>query len=150
MPAYVVQPDNKNWTAEHMRRYLDSNGEDGYFVDFSRIGGPALTPTLILTTTGRRSGTPQSLALIYGQDDDHYVIIASKGGAPDHPAWYLNLEAKPDVAIQIKGLHLRVRARTSLGEERARLWKMMANTYPPFDKYQARTQRQIPLVVLER
>jgi deazaflavin-dependent oxidoreductase (nitroreductase family) len=149
MPAYLVRPERKDWAADHLRRYLDSNGEDGYYVDFSLIGGPPLTPTLILTTTGRRSGNPQTLPLIYGQVGKDFVIIASKGGAPDHPAWYLNLLKQPEVDIQIKSERRRVRGRTASGDERARLWAIMADIYPPYNKYQARTERQIPLVVLE-
>jgi len=149
MAAYVVDPTRPDWMAEHMRRYLASDGEDGYYVDFRRVGGPELTPTLILTTTGRRSGKPQSLPLIFGHPGKDYVIIASKGGAPDHPAWYLNLTAHPEVALQIKGERLRARARIAAGEERARLWKMMAGIYPPYDRYQQRTAREIPVVVLE-
>ncbi|MFO1427257.1 MAG: nitroreductase family deazaflavin-dependent oxidoreductase [Steroidobacteraceae bacterium] len=149
MPAFVVDPNQADWATEHLRRYLATNGEDGYFVDFSRIRGPAAVPTLILTTTGRKSGKPQTLPLIYGEAGRDCVIIASKGGAPEHPAWYLNLLANPEVGVQIKGTKLRARARIATGEERARLWKSMAAMYPPYDRYQARTQREIPVVVLE-
>ena len=149
MPAYVVDPARPDWTADHMRRYLATNGEDGFYVDFRRVGGPELTPTLILTTTGRRSGKPQTLPLIFGQSGKNYVIIASKGGAPEHPAWYLNLLANPEVGLQIKGDRLRARARVAVGEERSRLWNSMAEIYPPYDRYQKRTVREIPVVVLE-
>lgn len=149
MPDFIIDPSNKNWMAEHLQRYLTSNGEDGFYVDFRRIGGPAQVPTLILTTTGRRSGKPQMLPLIFGHVDGKHVIIASKGGAPEHPAWFLNLQANPLAEIQVKAQKLRVRARVAADEERTRLWKHMTAFYPAFDKYQARTDRQIPVVVLE-
>jgi proline iminopeptidase len=149
MPDFIIDPSNKNWMAEHLQRYLGSNGEDGFYVDFRRIGGPAQVPTLILTTTGRRSGKPQMLPLIFGHFDGKHVIIASKGGAPEHPAWFLNLQANPLADIQVKADKLRVRARVATGEERTRLWQQMTAFYPAFDKYQARTAREIPVVVLE-
>jgi deazaflavin-dependent oxidoreductase (nitroreductase family) len=149
MAAYVVDPSRPDWQAEHLHRYLATDGADGYYVDFRRVGGPELTPTLILTTKGRRSGQPQSLPLIFGEYGKDYVIIASKGGAPAHPAWYLNLVAQPEVGLQIREKRLRARARVAEGEERARLWKSMNAIYPPYDRYQQRTAREIPVVVLE-
>jgi deazaflavin-dependent oxidoreductase (nitroreductase family) len=118
-------------------------------VDFRRAGGAELTPTLILTTTGRVSGKPQTLPLIFGQSGRNYVIVASKGGAPDHPHWYRNLVAHPEADVQIKGERVRVRARVATGEERSQLWKSMAAIYPPYDHYQKGTAREIPVVVLE-
>jgi deazaflavin-dependent oxidoreductase (nitroreductase family) len=149
MPAYVVGPARSDWPADHLRRYLATDGEDGYYVDFRHAGGPELTPTLILTTTGRRSGKAQTLPLIFGRSGKDYVIVASKGGAPEHPSWYLNLLAHPEVDLQVKGDRLRARARVAVGEERSRLWKSMAQIYPPYDPYQKRTAREIPVVVLE-
>ncbi len=149
MPDFIIDPNNKNWMAEHLQRYLRSNGEDGFYVDFRAIGGPARVPTLILTTTGRRSGKPLMLPLIFGHFDGKHVIIASKGGAAEHPAWFLNLQANPLADIQVKADKLRVRARVAAGEERTRLWQRMAAIYPAFDTYQARTAREIPVVVLE-
>ena len=149
MSAFVLNPKDPNWAAEHMRRYLATDGEDGYYVDFTRIGGPPLVPTLILTATGRRTGRPQALPLIFGRAGKDYVLVASKGGAPEHPAWYLNLAANPEVELQVKGERLKARARTATGDERARLWQSMAAIYPPYDEYQQRTTREIPVVVLE-
>lgn len=149
MSGYLVRPEAPNWPGDHMRRYIETNGEDGYYVDFRPIGGPALTPTLILTTTGRRSGKAQMLPLIYGQVGKDYVLVASKGGAPEHPAWYLNLVAHPEVGIQIKGDRFRARARTASGAERAKLWDIMAEIYSPYNEYQIKTSREIPVVVLE-
>ncbi|HKQ84378.1 MAG TPA: nitroreductase family deazaflavin-dependent oxidoreductase [Steroidobacteraceae bacterium] len=149
MSAFVLNPKDPNWAAEHMRRYLATDGKDGYYVDFTRIGGPPLVPTLILTATGRRTGRPQALPLIFGQAGKDYVLVASKGGAPEHPAWYLNLAANPEVELQVKGERLKARARTATGDERSRLWQSMAAIYPPYDEYQKRTTREIPVVVLE-
>jgi proline iminopeptidase len=137
------------WIRDHLRRYLDSNGADGHLWDSSIAGGPGLIPTLLLTTKGRKSGKPQVLPLIYGEIDGGYAIVASKGGAPLHPAWYLNLSAHPDVEVQVKAKRFRARARTATGTERATLWKQMVGIYPPYAEYQKRTQREIPVVVLE-
>jgi deazaflavin-dependent oxidoreductase (nitroreductase family) len=149
MPAYVIDPKRKDWASDHLARYLASDGEDGYFVDFRPIGGPAAVPTLILTTTGRRSGKPQTLPLIYGEFGRDCVVIASKGGWPEDPAWYLNLQANPLAQVQIKGEKRQVKARTAAPEERARLWQEMIKIYPLYDRYQARAPRTIPVVVLE-
>jgi deazaflavin-dependent oxidoreductase (nitroreductase family) len=129
--------------AEHVRRYLETDGEVGY-----RWRNDA--PILILTTTGRKSGEERLRPLIFGEDDGRYVVVASQGGAPAHPDWYLNLAADPNVHVQIKGDRFAARARTAEGEERARLWRTMAEIWPPYDEYQRRTDRTIPVVVLER
>ncbi|MGE5689584.1 MAG: nitroreductase family deazaflavin-dependent oxidoreductase [Pseudomonadota bacterium] len=128
---------------EHVRRYLETDGEVGYRW---RNGAPIL----ILTTTGRKSGEPRLRPLIFGEDDGRYVVVASQGGAPAHPNWYLNLRTNPDVHVQIRGDRFAARARTAEGEERERLWRRMAEIWPPYDDYQRRTDRTIPVVVLER
>jgi deazaflavin-dependent oxidoreductase (nitroreductase family) len=129
--------------AEHVRRYLETDGEVGYRW---RNGAPIL----ILTTTWRKSGEERVRPLIFGEDDGRYVVVASQGGAPSHPDWYLNLAADPNVHVQIKGDRFAARARTAEGEERERLWRTMAEIWPPYDEYQRRTDRTIPVVVLER
>ncbi len=126
---------------EHVDRYLATDGEEGH-----EWQG---TQTLILTTTGRRSGEPRPQPLIYGRDGDNYLVVASKGGAPRHPAWYVNLQANPDVEIQVKGERMRARARTATADEKPRLWSIMTREWPAYDDYQQRTEREIPLVVLE-
>ncbi len=131
-----------DWVAEHVRRYIETNGEEGHMWRG--------VPTLILTTLGRRSGKPRRLALIYGQDGDRYVIVASKGGAPEHPEWYLNLLAHPEVQVQVLADRFRAQARTATPEERAALWPRMAEIWPDYNNYQAKTDREIPLVILER
>jgi proline iminopeptidase len=138
------------WMQDHVRRYRESNGADGHMWDSSIAGGPGPIPTLLLTTTGRKSKQPLELPLIYGKAPAGYVIVASKGGAPAHPAWYLNLRDDPNVEIQVGPERMRARARTASGAERAELWKQMAVIYPPYDEYQRRAQqREIPVVVLE-
>ena len=129
------------WVAEHTRRYLDTGGDDGHEW---RPG----VPTLLLTTTGRKSGVKRRTALIYGRDTADYVVVASKGGSPGHPAWYLNLEANPDVELQVFDKVVPATARTAAGAERRRLWALMREIWPAYDQYQARTDREIPVVVL--
>jgi proline iminopeptidase len=138
-----------DWIRDHVRRYRESNGADGHMWDSSIAGGKGLVPTLLLTTTGRKSGRTLVLPLIYGRTPGGYAIVASKGGAPAHPAWYLNLRDHPEVGVQVGPERLEARARTAHGEERAALWRQMAAIYPPYDDYQRRTQREIPVVVLE-
>ena len=102
----------------------------------------AKTPTLLLTTTGRKSGKQLTMPLIYGVDGKDYVIVASKGGAPEHPAWYLNLQANPQVDLQVADKKCRAVAQTATGEERKHLWDMMTKVYPPYPDYQTRTTRE--------
>lgn len=131
-----------DWVRDHVTRYLETDGEDGH--DWQGA------PTLLLTTLGRKSGKPRRIALIYGQDGDNYVVVGSRGGAPKHPLWYENLVAHPEVRVQVGGERLAARARTATGEERERLWKVMTGHWPAYDEYQAKTEREIPVVVLER
>jgi deazaflavin-dependent oxidoreductase (nitroreductase family) len=147
--VYKIQFDQHDWPQEHLRRYLATDGAEGHYVDFSAAGGDARTPTLILTTTGRQSGQLHSLPLIYGEADGKYVVIGSKGGAPQHPAWYLNLVAHPEVGVQVGGRHFRATARIASGAERQQLWDLMAGIYAPYNAYQQATAREIPVVVLE-
>jgi deazaflavin-dependent oxidoreductase (nitroreductase family) len=104
----------------------------------------------LLTTTGRKSKQPQMLPLIYGKDGDRYLIVASKGGNPSHPAWYLNLVAKPEVNVQVGADKFRARARTADAREKQRLWPVMTKVWPAYDEYQTKTSRDIPVVILER
>jgi deazaflavin-dependent oxidoreductase (nitroreductase family) len=128
---------------EHVRRYIETDGEEGYVW---REG----SPILLLTTTGRKSGKEHTMPLIFGEAGGSQVLVASRGGAPEHPGWYLNLEANPEVGVQVKGDKFRARARTAAGEERERLWKEMNEIWPHYDEYQTKTTRQIPVVVLDR
>jgi proline iminopeptidase len=128
---------------EHVRRYRETDGEEGYIW---REG----STILLLTTTGRATGEERTTPLIFGLDGDNPVIVASKGGAPEHPGWYRNLVKNPAAEVQIKGERFPVRARDAEGEERERLWKMMNDIWRHYDSYQEKTERQIPVVVLER
>ncbi len=129
--------------AEHVRRYRETDGEEGH--DWRRGA-----PTLLLTTTGRRSGTQHTTPLIYQQDGDRYLVVASKGGADTPPDWYHNIEQDPEVEVQVWGDRFTARARTASEDEKDRLWPVMTAVWPDYDAYQRRTERAIPLVILER
>ena len=136
------------WIAEHIKLY-ESDPEKAHMWDSSALGGPGLLPTLLLTTTGRKSGEPRALPLIYGEYGDSYIVIASKGGMPTHPVWYLNLEAKPECELQVGAKRVSARARVVEGEERAKIWDQMVGVYPPYTDYQKATERKIPVIVLD-
>ncbi len=127
---------------EHVDRYLATDGAEGHEWRGAK--------TLLLTTRGRRSGEPRTAPLIYGTDDGSYLIVASVGGADQPPAWYLNLLADPEVEVQLLGERFQARARTASAEEKPRLWEKMVAEWPAYDEYQQRTEREIPVVVLER
>ena len=127
----------------HVEQYESSDGAEGYVW---RNG----TTILLLTTTGRRSGEPRKNALIFRPHGDAYLIVASKGGTPAPPAWYLNLQADPAVQVQIKGEKFAARARTASAEEKPQMWQEMLEVWPAYADYQDKTEREIPVVVLER
>jgi deazaflavin-dependent oxidoreductase (nitroreductase family) len=129
--------------AEHVQRYVETDGEEGY----DWLNGATI---LILTTTGRRTGQQHSTPLIYRPYGDSYLVVASKGGAPTPPAWFLNLQANPQVQVQIKGERFAARARTAGPEEKPAMWRHMTQVWPDYDAYQEKTDREIPVVVLER
>ena len=131
-----------DWMADHLRRYLETDGEDGHV--WRGVS------TLLLTTTGRRSGRSLQLPLIYGEDSGRYLLVASKGGHPSHPAWYLNLAAQPEVDLQVGAERFEALASTATGDERSRLWSIMEKIWPAYSEYQEATEREIPVVVLER
>ena len=128
---------------EHVKTYLDTDGEAGH--DWKNG-----TSTLILTTKGRKSGEERLNALIYGMAGDNPMVVASKGGYPQHPAWYLNLRENPAVQVQIRGDKFDATARDATPEERPELGKQMTEHWPDYDNYQQRTDREIPIVILER
>jgi deazaflavin-dependent oxidoreductase (nitroreductase family) len=123
--------------AQHLENYRATDG----------AGDPTV---LILTTTGRRSGEPRSVPLIFGRDGDRLVLVASLGGAPHHPTWYLNVRDDANVFVQVQGERFAARARTAAGDERDRLWRLMVSILPDYQDFQARTTREIPVVVVER
>jgi deazaflavin-dependent oxidoreductase (nitroreductase family) len=134
--------DDELFGEEHVRVYRETDGERGYLWRGTTI--------LLLSTEGRRSGEARTTPLIHRSDGDRWVVVASKGGAPAHPAWFENLLANPDVSIQVKGETVPVRASTAEGQERDRLWALMNEVWPAYDEYQAKTAREIPVVVLSR
>jgi len=137
------------WIRQHLTQYSE-DPEVGHLWDATAAGGKGLTQCLILTTIGRRSGRTLPMPLIYGRDGDKVTVVASKGGASQHPGWYLNLNADPNVGVQLINECFAATARTAEGAERQRLWDLMADIYPPYLEYQNKTERQIPVVVLER
>jgi deazaflavin-dependent oxidoreductase (nitroreductase family) len=129
------------WVAEHINDYVATGGKRGHLWKG--------VPTLLLTTRGRKTGALRRTALIYGRDGDSYVVVASIGGAPKHPEWYLNLVADPEVRLQVGAEIMAGRARTTDGDEKKRLWRQMAQIWPQYDKYQEKTDRLIPVVVID-
>ena len=128
---------------EHVRVYRETDGTIGHiWRRDSKI--------LLLTTRGRTTGEPRMVPLIYERVGDAYVIVASNGGAHEHPGWYRNLRAEPQVGVQVLDDVFPATARTASGEERERLWRLAAVQWPPYDDYRKRTAREIPVVVLER
>ncbi len=138
----MSESDDDLFGPEHIRVYRETGGARGY-----HWRG---TTALLLTTTGRSSGEPRTAPLIFRSDGDRFVVVASKGGAPKDPAWYTNLEANPDAEVQVKAETIPVRMTVAEGEERERLWGLMTEVWPDYDAYQAKTDRQIPIVVLGR
>lgn len=143
----VNRANTDGWIAHHRALYL-VDGEAAHVWDSTEVGGPGPVPTLLLTTVGRRSGNVSVMPLIYGRFGDAYVVIASKGGADRHPGWYHNLRARPIVTVQVANRVFDADARDLGREERAAAWKEMRAIYPPYDEYQARTTREIPVVAL--
>jgi deazaflavin-dependent oxidoreductase (nitroreductase family) len=129
--------------APHVERYLATDGEEGFYW---RRG----TTILILFTKGRRSGRARSHALIFREHGADYLVVASKGGAQAPPAWFVNLQADPNVEVQIKGERFRATARVAGPEEKPEMWAKMVEVWPDYDEYQKKTSREIPVVVLQR
>ena len=135
------QPDLTLLGQEHVRRYRETDGAVGYL--WNNV------PTLLLTTRGRRSGEPRTTPLIFGRDGDRYIVVASQGGAPSHPQWYLNLLEFPEAEIQVRADRHQVAARPATDDEKQRLWTVMVELWPNYEQYQSRTERVIPVVILD-
>jgi len=131
----------QGYAKSHIREYVETDGQQGHLWH-------GIT-TLLLTTRGRKSGKLRRTALIYGRDGANYLIVASNGGAPDHPQWYLNLLEHPEIEVQVAADKFAARARPATPEEKQRLWPVMSKIFPQYDHYQAKTGRNIPLVILE-
>ena len=146
-----LAPKMPQWMVDHANKYMSSGGKEGHIYKIKPPGyGDLEVTALLLTTTGRKSGEKYIFPLFYGDVGNGYVIVASKGGAPEHPGWYLNMLKTPHIDVQIKGETFHAHPRTAEGEERERLWKQMAVAWPDYDEYQTKTDRKIPVVVLER
>ena len=141
------------WVEAHVRRYQASNGEDGHI--WNGLDGAAKFegkfPTLLLTTSGRKTQQQYTTPLIYGRDLNNYIVIASQGGRPTHPSWYLNLKKNPEVELQVIADKFQAIATDADGAEYDRLWQRMREIYPPYDDYKlaASATRDIPLVILQ-
>ena len=133
-------PDYSLLGEDHVRRYRETDGEVGYLWNGA--------PSLLLTTTGRKTAEPRTSPLIFGRDGDDLVVVATVGGLPKHPAWYLNLLADPRASVQVKADVIPVEARTATDDEKPRLWRLMNEVWPNYETYQTRTERQIPVVIL--
>ncbi|MDB5372937.1 MAG: hypothetical protein JWP04_1579 [Belnapia sp.] len=145
-----LAPNLPEWMQEHAKRYIASGGTEGHMYTVTPAGYPEMTvPSLLLTTTGRKSGDRFIFPLFYGMTGDSYIVVASKGGAPEHPGWYRNLLADPTVEVQAGTVRTKARARTATGEERARLWDVAVKFWPPYADYKLKTEREIPVVVLD-
>jgi deazaflavin-dependent oxidoreductase (nitroreductase family) len=151
MAETQLAPNLPQWMKDHAERYLQSGGTEGHIYTLSRPGADDLTvPSLLLTTTGRKSGQGYIFPLFYGRDGGSYFVIASKGGAPEHPGWYRNILANPLVGVQVGTETLQALARTATGEERERLWQQAVVFFPPYAEYAIKAGgREIPVVVLD-
>jgi deazaflavin-dependent oxidoreductase (nitroreductase family) len=137
-----VSDNPTGWVAQHIQAYVDSDGQNGHLYQGWL--------TLLLTTRGRKSGKLRRTALIYGQDGDRYLLVASNAGAPAHPAWYLNLTADPGAEVQVMAEKFAARGRTATPAEKRALWPTMTAIFPLYDSYQAKATRDIPLVIMDR
>jgi deazaflavin-dependent oxidoreductase (nitroreductase family) len=137
-----VSDSPTRWVAQHIRRYVESEGKKGH--EWRGVH------TLLLTTRGRRTGKLRRTALIYGRDGDRYLVVASNGGSKKHPSWYLNLADNREVEIQVGAERFAARALPATPEEREKLWPLMASIWPEYNRYQVKTERDIPLVILKR
>jgi len=136
-----VYDSPKGWVRDHIKGYVESNGKNGHLWRGVH--------TLLLTTRGRKTGKLHRTALIYGREGKSFIIVASNGGAPKHPNWYQNLVMNPKIEIQVGADKFMAIARTATKEEKTRLWKLMAEIFPNYDEYQAKTTREIPVVIVE-
>ena len=144
----VIAKARRNWKEDHLGMYLRSGGAEGHIVDVSDIGGHKFTTTLLLRLVGRKSGQTRINPLIYGAIGGEVVVVASKGGADQHPAWYLNIKDTKEISFQVATQAFRGTWREPQGAERAKVWEFMVSVFPPYKNYQASTQREIPLVMI--
>lgn len=141
--------DNLDWYKDHIRTYRETDGREGHYIDLSELGGIERAPTLLLKTIGRKSGKEFIMPLVYGRHGDDYVIVASYGGAPQHPAWFLNMQAAEEIAFQVGEQHFVGSWRVAEGEEHDAIWAHMLTVHPAYADYQTKTTRHIPVIVLK-
>ena len=151
MTEAKLAPNMPKWMVDHTNLYLSSGGKEGHRYTAAFPGKETLTvPSLLLTTKGRKSGEKFIFPLFYGKTGNSYFIIASKGGAPEHPGWYKNILANSEVEVQVGTEKKKVRARTTSGAERAKLWEQATKFWPAYNDYQKKVpDREIPVVVLD-
>ena len=150
MTEAKLAPNMPKWMVDHANRYLSSGGTEGHLYSVDAPNVPKDVPSLLLTTVGRKSGEKYLFPLFYGRAGNGYFVVASKGGAPEHPGWYRNLKANPEVEVQVGTTKMRARARTVSGAERAKLWEEAVKIWPPYADYQRKAaEREIPVVVLD-
>ncbi|MCT7657734.1 nitroreductase family deazaflavin-dependent oxidoreductase [Mycobacterium deserti] len=146
--AAAIRAERGDWMQEHLAMYLDSGGAQGHIVDLSYVGGRELTTHCLIRYTGRKSGKTYVKPLIYGNVAGEAVIVASKGGADEHPEWYLNILASETIGVQIATQAFEATWREPEDTERHEVWEYMCHLYPPYVSYQQSTSRHIPLVML--
>jgi deazaflavin-dependent oxidoreductase (nitroreductase family) len=145
-----LAPNLPQWMIDHANRYISSGGKEGHMYTVTPPGYSEMTvPSLLLTTVGRKSGEKFIFPLFYGEESDSIIIVASKGGAPDHPGWYKNLIANPEVEVQLGTRKFTAKARTVTGAERDGLWQKALKFWPPYGDYAKKTEREIPVVLLD-
>jgi deazaflavin-dependent oxidoreductase (nitroreductase family) len=150
-PVAVTDLEKANiaWMANHLRTYLESGGTEGHVIDMSHLGGHPTSVTLILKTIGRKSGEPRLIPLLYSYIGGEFLLMASRGGADIHPAWYFNMTAADTVDIQVGPQAFRCTWRVLEGAERERAWAISVTNYPPVEGYTEHTDRVFPLVALK-
>jgi deazaflavin-dependent oxidoreductase (nitroreductase family) len=150
MAEAKLAPNLPQWMIDHANRYISSGGKDGHMYTVTPPGYSEMTvPALLLTTVGRKSGEKFIFPLFYGEDGNSIIIVASKGGAPEHPGWYKNLVADPEVEVQVGTRKFKAKARTVTGTEREGLWQKALRFWPPYADYAKKTEREIPVVLLD-
>lgn len=145
----TTPPVMYDWQEQHLHRYLQSGGTEGHFYDFGPINDEGYQPICLIKHIGRKTGRTLILPLIYGMIEGEIVIVASKGGSPTHPAWYLNIAAVSEIEVQIATQAFRATWREPAAVERQRIWDHMIAIYPPYAEYQQGTDRLIPLVMMK-
>lgn len=144
----AMRNDLPDWLTNHLELYR-SDPARAHDWDATAVGRPGIVPTLLLTTTGRRSGNPLTLPLLYQPAGAGFLVVGSKGGGRRHPAWYLNLQTEPACSVQVGRFLYQCNATITDGETRERYWDLMTRVWPMYNDYQARTERLIPIVLLQ-